>query len=34
MDAMNRHSIGTSGVEISRIGLGGYELGPTQVVSA
>ena len=28
MEEMERHSIGGSGVEISRIGLGGYELGP------
>lgn len=28
MNEMERHSIGGSGVEISRIGLGGYELGP------
>jgi aryl-alcohol dehydrogenase-like predicted oxidoreductase len=25
---MERHAVGTSGVELSRIGLGGYELGP------
>jgi aryl-alcohol dehydrogenase-like predicted oxidoreductase len=28
MNELERHSIGGSGVEISRIGLGGYELGP------
>ena len=28
MNEMERHSIGGGGVEISRIGLGGYELGP------
>src|SRR5947209_8698350 len=28
MHEMRRHSVGGSGVEISRIGLGGYELGP------
>jgi aryl-alcohol dehydrogenase-like predicted oxidoreductase len=28
MNEMERHSIGGSGVAISRIGLGGYELGP------
>lgn len=34
MNDMERHSVGGSDVEISRIGLGGYELGPTQVVPA
>src|SRR5947209_14868928 len=28
MHEMRRHSLGGSGVDISRIGLGGYELGP------
>jgi aryl-alcohol dehydrogenase-like predicted oxidoreductase len=28
MEHMQRRSVGSSGVEISRIGLGGYELGP------
>ena len=28
MHEMQRHSVGESGIEISRIGLGGYELGP------
>jgi myo-inositol catabolism protein IolS len=28
MHEMQRHSVGGSGVELSRIGLGGYELGP------
>lgn len=33
MNDMERHSVGGSDVEIW-IGLGGYELGPTQVVPA
>ena len=31
MEPMARRSVGSSGIEISRVGLGGYELGPEPV---